>query len=55
MQKRKVFNGYFSSIFGMKQEDIFIPYDDVDGAENLSSVTKEDVKQQHLINLNIFR
>lgn len=37
----------------MKQEDVSIPYDVVDGNESLPSVTKKEVRQQ-LLKLNIF-
>lgn len=51
--KAEMFNKYFCSALGMKQEDVSIPYDVVDGNESLPSVTKKEVRQQ-LLKLNIF-
>lgn len=50
--KAEMFNKYFCSALGMKQEDVSIPYDVVDGNESLPSVTKKEVRQ--LLKLNIF-
>lgn len=52
-EKAEMFNKYFCSALGMKQEDVSIPYDVVDGNESLPSVTKKEVRQQ-LLNPNIF-
>lgn len=51
--KAEMFNKYFCSALGMKQEDVSIPYDVVDGNESLPSVTKKEVRQE-LLKLNIF-
>lgn len=50
--KAEMFNKYFCSALGMKQEDVSLPYDVVDGNESLPSVTKREVRQQ--LKLNIF-
>lgn len=52
-EKAEMFNKYFCSALGMKQEEVSIPYDVVDGNESLPSVTKKEVKQQ-LLRLSIF-
>lgn len=52
-EKAEMFNKYFYSALGMKQEDVSIPYDVVDGNESLPSVTKEEVRQQ-LLKMSIF-
>lgn len=51
--KAEMFNKYFCSALGMKQEDVSIPYDVVDGNESLPSVTKKEVRQQ-LLKFNTF-
>lgn len=52
-EKAEMFNKYFCSALGMKQEDVSIPYDVVDGNESLPSVTKKEVRQQ-LLKMSIF-
>lgn len=52
-EKAEMFNKYFCSALGIKQKDVSIPYDVVDGNESLPSVTKKEVRQQ-LLKLNIF-
>lgn len=47
-EKAEIFNKYFCSALGMKQEDASIPYDVMDGNESLPSVTKKEVRQQLL-------
>lgn len=52
-EKAEMFNKYFCSALGIKQKDVSIPYDVVDGNESLPSVTKKEVRQQ-LLKLSIF-